>query len=116
MRLTIVAMSWIMMAMGMINGQRYQTEWDGLRLIIEARSDHWIVFVYDPIRCEVLYTAERMNPEAANSCAVEYAATNRFGPRHDLKPEVVAAMLFWDSGEESPEVNPPDDKPRSLED
>ena len=39
-----------MMAMGMINWQRYQTEWEGLRLVIEARSDHWIVFVYDPIQ------------------------------------------------------------------
>ena len=46
-----------MMAMGMINGQRYETEWEGLRLVIEARSDHWIAFVYDPIRCEVLYNS-----------------------------------------------------------
>jgi len=75
--------------------QRYETEWEGLRLVIEKRPDYWQVFVYDPAACEVLYTADRMNIDSAKFAAVEFAATARFGASHDLKPEIVAAMLVW---------------------
>jgi len=43
--------------------ERQETEWEGLRLVIEQRPHHWQGFVYDPDECEVLYTAER--PDAA---------------------------------------------------
>jgi hypothetical protein len=80
----------------MADGQRSETEWEGLLLVIEERPEHVQVYVYDPADCEVLYTAERMNPDAAKSAALEFAASTRFGPRHDLKAEVVAAMLVWE--------------------
>ena len=75
---------------------RYETEWEGMRLIIERRPEHFQAFVYDPEGCEVLYTAERMNVEAAKSAAVEFVAATRFGPRHDLNPQVIADMLVWE--------------------
>lgn len=75
---------------------RHETEGENFRLVVEERSDHFQVFVYDPIECEVVYTAARVNLQAAKAAAVEYAATSRFGPRHELKPEVIAAMLIWD--------------------
>lgn len=80
----------------MSDDKRHETEWEGLRLVVEEHPDHFQVFVYDPGECEVLYTAARMNFDAAKVAAVEYAATVRFGPRHDLKPEVIAAMLVWE--------------------
>ena len=80
------------------DGQRYVTEWYGLRIVIEERSKHVQVFIYDPGECEVLYTAERMSLEAAKFAAVDFIATARFGPSHDLKPEIVAAMLVWENG------------------
>ena len=82
----------------MRDGQRYETEWEGLRIVIEVRPQHFQVFVYDPGECEVLYTAERMSLDAAQFAAVDFAATARFGPSHDLKPEIVAAMLVWQNG------------------
>jgi hypothetical protein len=41
------------------DGQRYETEWDGLRIVIEERPKHFQVFIYDPGKCEVLYIAEQ---------------------------------------------------------
>jgi len=75
--------------------RRHESEWEGLRIVIEERPKHFQVFVYDPGECEVLYTAERMILEAAKFAAVDFVATARFGPSHGLKPEIVAAMLVW---------------------
>jgi hypothetical protein len=80
----------------MANGQRYETDWEGLRLVIDAHDTHGELFVYDSAACEVLYAAERMNAEAAKLCAIEFAATARFGPQHNLKAELLAAMLLWE--------------------
>lgn len=46
-------------------------------------------FVYDPGSCEVLYAAQRMNPDAAKLAAVDFAAAILFGGDHDLKPAVI---------------------------
>jgi hypothetical protein len=43
-----------------------------------------------------------MNVDDAKFIAVEYVAKARFGPGHDLKPEVVAAMLLWEYCEHCP--------------
>ena len=80
------------------DGPRYETEWYGLRIVIEERPKHFQVFIYDPGECEVLYTGERMSVDAAKFAAVDFVAAARFGPSHDLKVEVVAAMLVWQSG------------------
>ena len=80
------------------DGQRYETEWDGLRIVIEERPEHFQVFIYDPDKCEVTYTAERMSLDSAKFTAVDFVATARFGPSHGLKPEIVAAMLVWQDG------------------
>jgi hypothetical protein len=82
--------------LNMSDTQRYESEWEGLRLTIECRSGHWTAFVYDPVECEVMYTADRMNIDAAKFAAVDFAATAQFGPSHDLKPEIIAAMLVWE--------------------
>jgi hypothetical protein len=58
---------------------RYEAEFEGIRLIVEARPEHWQTFVYDPGECEVLYSAERMNIDAAKFAAVEFVAATRFG-------------------------------------
>jgi hypothetical protein len=79
------------------DGQRYETEWDGLRIVIEERPKHFQVFIYDPGKCEVLYTAEQLSLDAAKFAAVDFVATSRFGPKHGLKPEIVAAMLVWEN-------------------
>jgi hypothetical protein len=76
--------------------QHYETEWEDLRLVIEERPEHWQVIIYDPEQCEVLYAAERITLESAKIAAVEFVAVTRFGPQHDLKPDVVAAMLVWE--------------------
>jgi hypothetical protein len=78
----------------MSTGHRYEAEWVGLRLVIEQRPNHFQAFVYDPGECEVLY-------RSADECrwghlAVEFAASTRFGPQHDLKSEVIASMLMWE--------------------
>ena len=65
--------------------------------MIEERPKHFQVFIYDPGKCEVLYTAERTSLGAAKFAAVDFVATARFGPSHDLKPEIVAAMLAWEN-------------------
>jgi hypothetical protein len=41
-------------------GQVYETEWDGLRIVIEERPEHFQVFIYDPGECEVLYTPSEL--------------------------------------------------------
>ena len=72
-------------------GQRYETEWEGMRLVVEERPDQFQVFIYDPAECEVLYTAAYKSLDAAKFAAVDFTATARFGPRHDLRPEIIAA-------------------------
>lgn len=56
-------------------GHRYESEWEGLRLVVEKRTDHFQVFIYDPDECEVLYTCERTTLDAAKFAAVDFAAT-----------------------------------------
>lgn len=43
-----------------------------------------------------LFTAERVNLEAAKSAAVDFVAATQFGPRHDLKLQVIVDMLIWE--------------------
>lgn len=76
--------------------QRYETEWEGLRLVVEDREDHFQVFVYDPERCEVIYTAPEASVEAAQIAAVDAAASRIFGENHDLNLGTISAMLVWD--------------------
>ena len=76
--------------------ERYQTEWEGLRLVVEGRPDHWQCFVYDIETCEVLYTAARLTDEAARMAALEFAIGRLYGPAHDLKPEILIRMLEWE--------------------
>ncbi len=45
---------------------------------------------------EVLYDSEWETLDAAQFAAVDFAATARFGLGHDLKPEIIAAMLVWE--------------------
>jgi hypothetical protein len=78
------------------NRRRYEAEWEDYVLVIEDRSEYSQAFVYDPGGCEVLYTCQRMSLDAAKFTAVEFAATARFGPKHDLQCEIVAAMLIWE--------------------
>ena len=76
--------------------KRHETEWEGLRLVIEERWEYFQIFIYDPGNCEVLYNAKRISLDAAKFAAVEFVAAARFGPSHDLKPKIVAAMLVWE--------------------
>ena len=80
----------------MAEGERLETEWEGLRLVVEKRPDHWQAFVYDPDTCEVLYTAERTTIDEAKFAALEFAAVHAFGPAHDLKLEILSQMLVWE--------------------
>jgi hypothetical protein len=82
--------------MVMAEVERQQTEWEGLRLVVEKRPDHWQAFVYDPDNCEVLYTAERPDADRAKFVALDFAAVYTFGPDHDLKLEVLTEMLLWE--------------------
>jgi hypothetical protein len=77
--------------------QRYKTEWEGLRLVVETRANHWQVFVYDVANCEVLHTVERPTADAGKLAALEFAATHAFGPKHGLKLQIVEAVLVWES-------------------
>lgn len=43
----------------MSDGQRYETKWEGMRLVIDARPQHWQAFVYDIETCEVLTHGEK---------------------------------------------------------
>jgi hypothetical protein len=75
---------------------RYETEWEGFRLVVEERPQlYWQAFVYDP-RPAVLYTAARMSLDASKTLTVEYVSAYVFGPGHNLKSEVVTAMLVWE--------------------
>ncbi len=78
-------------------GQRYETEWEDLRLVVERRPEHWQAFVYDAEKCEILYAAERLTAEAAKLTALDFVLTHRYGPGHDLKPDIAARMLVWKS-------------------
>ena len=74
-------------------GQRYETEWEDFRLVIERRSERWQAFVYDAEKFEILYAANRLTAEAAKLTALDFVLTDRYGPGHGLKSEVVTAML-----------------------
>jgi hypothetical protein len=65
-------------------------------LVVEARPEHWQVFVYDIVNCDVLHTAQRMSLDVAKCAAVGFAAAHCFGPRHDLQPEIIVKMLVWE--------------------
>ncbi len=80
----------------MAGGLRCETEWEGMRLVIQQRPDGFHVFVYDLTECEVLYDSEWETLDAAQFAVVDFAATARFGLGHDLKPEIIAAMLVWE--------------------
>jgi hypothetical protein len=80
----------------MPKGERHQTEWEGLRLVVDQRPEYWQVFVYDVEHCEVLYTAQRISCEAAKIAAVEFAVAELYSTDHDLKPQVVSQMLDWE--------------------
>jgi hypothetical protein len=77
--------------------RRLETEWERMRMVVEERFGHWQAFVYNPSSCEVLYTGSRMTMAAAQIAAVDFAAVRAFGAHHDLKLEVIAAMLVWES-------------------
>ena len=65
--------------------------------MIEDRSeDHWQGFVYDPHRCEVLYTAARQTVERTMFAVLDYAAVHAFGPAHHLDLPLLAELLHWD--------------------
>jgi len=76
--------------------QRYETEWEELRLVVEMRPDHWQAFVYDVENCEVLHTAERPTADSAKLAALEFAVIHTFGPKHGLKLQIVVTMLIWE--------------------
>jgi hypothetical protein len=80
----------------MLDHARYETEWEGLRLVVETRPEHWQVFVFDIEHCEVLHTGQRMSLDLAKYAAVEFATAHCFGPRHDLNPEIITKMLVWE--------------------
>jgi hypothetical protein len=74
-----------------------RTDWDGLRIVIEERPEHLQVSSTIPANAKCS-AAERVSLHAAKFAAVDFVATARFGPSHDLKPEIVAAMLVWENG------------------
>jgi hypothetical protein len=76
--------------------QRFETEWEELRLVVEERPDHWQAFVYDVANCEVLHPAEQPTADAARLAALEFAATHTCGSKHGLKLQVVVTMLIWE--------------------
>ena len=76
--------------------QRYETEGESLRLVVEKRLHHWQVFVYDVENYEVLYTAERPTVDAAKVATLEFAAVHAFGPKHGLNLPAVVTMLMWE--------------------
>jgi hypothetical protein len=77
----------------MAAGQRHETALDRLRLVVEEQSDHVHIFVYDTACCEVLYSAERISPDAGKLAAVEFAVAHLHGPAA-LNPEGIS-MLPW---------------------
>ena len=80
----------------MLEEQQYETEWEGLRLVIEQRPSHWQIFVYDVEACEILYTGAQNELEEAKREAITAAATSRFGPEHGLNIEILSEMLLWE--------------------
>ena len=82
----------------MTEPEHLEAEWEGFRLVVEDRLEHWQAFVYDPKNCEVLYTASRMSLGLAKLAAVEFIASHVFGPGHGLNLETIAVMLVWEPG------------------
>ena len=76
--------------------QRFETEFDGLRLVVYDHSTHCDLFVYDPNNCEVVYTGTRLNLANAKFAAVEYATSARFGPAHVIDTHLLMKHLPWD--------------------
>ena len=74
----------------------FETGWEGLWLVVEDHDGYHQACVFDPIKCEVLYTATRMRCENAKLAAVEFAINNRFGLQHDLKPQDILDTLVWE--------------------
>jgi hypothetical protein len=87
-----------MPAMRPLERQRYETEWEGFRLVADARPDHWQAFVYDIGNCEVLDTSEWPTLEGAKLAALESVALRAFGPKHGLNLRTIMQMLLWQPG------------------
>jgi len=83
----------------MTTQESQETYWEGLKLVVQPRPDHWQLFVYDLDNCEVLYTAERINCEAAKIAAVEFAVAHLYSTDHDLKPELLSQMFVWEAAD-----------------
>jgi hypothetical protein len=66
-----------------MTGDRYETRWENLRLVLKQRQEYWQAFVYDVEQCEILYTAERMSMESAKLAAVDFAMAHWYGPKHN---------------------------------
>lgn len=77
--------------------QRYETEFEGYRLVIDADCSNCQVFVYDSTHCVVLYAAKTANLDAAKFCAVEFTVINVFGHFHRLNIDLLVALLQWES-------------------
>jgi hypothetical protein len=76
--------------------KRLESEWEGLKLVVEKRPLQWQGFVYDPEECEVLYTVERPDADTAKLAVLDFAAVHTFGPTHDLRLELLVQMLVWE--------------------
>lgn len=77
--------------------ERYRTEWEGLRLVVQQYPDHWQFFVYDVENCEVIQTASRMDADGAKRAALEGAVIHLYGPKHDLNLSLLMQMLLWEA-------------------
>jgi hypothetical protein len=82
--------------MVMADAERLETEWEGLRLVVDERLYHWQAFVYDPKVCEILYTAEWPDADGAKFAALNFAAVHTFGPDHGLILDLIVEMLVWE--------------------
>lgn len=87
--------------LGRIMRQQLETEFEGLRLVLEEFPDHWQAFVYDPEQCEVLDTAALPSIEAAKLAALDSAILHAFGPSEDLNRDLLQAMLLWEAPAEA---------------
>jgi hypothetical protein len=75
--------------------ERYEANWEGLRLVVEQRPAHYQAFVTIRPKCEVLYTCGRLRLDLAQFAVVEFAASIRFGLDHFLKIEIVGQTIAW---------------------
>jgi hypothetical protein len=63
-------------------GYRQQTEWNGLRLVIEPRHDRWQIFVYDTEECELLHAEVQPTADAAKCTRSGICCAAPVRPRH----------------------------------